>query len=205
MVEAEPDPSPISGVLLAAGASLRFGSELPKQLRIFAGEALVRRTAQTLLRSRLSEVLVVTGFRSELVRDALSGLDVRIVHNPNYREGQSTSVRVGLAAVSTGSAGACFCPCDQPFLDSETIDRLYRCHEASDRGIAVPCFEGRRGAPVFFRRSMFPALAEIRGDEGGRQALRGNADEVLEVELESERPLLDADAPEDLDRLETLM
>ncbi len=198
-------PYSISGVLLAAGASLRFGGELPKQLHTFAGETLVRLAARALLLSRLTEVIVVTGFSAELVSEALSGLDVKLVNNPRYARGQSTSVKAGLAAVSPGSEGACFCPCDQPFLDPETVNRLYDRHRLSDRGIALPVFAGRRGAPVFFRRSMFPALMEIRGDEGGRLVVSSYPGEVLEVELEDERPLLDADTPEDLHSLEALM
>lgn len=195
----------ISGVLLAAGASLRFGGELPKQLQAFAGEPLVRRAARALVLSRLAEVIVVTGFCDELVSEALSGLDVQLVHNPRYAEGQSTSVKVGLCAVSPGSEGACFCPCDQPFLDPTTIDLLCRCHQAGDSAVTLPSFAGRRGAPVFFRRSMFSALMEIDGDEGGRQVLRDHPDEVLEVELDEERPILDVDTREDLQRLEASM
>lgn len=205
MARAESGEGPISGVLLAAGVSLRFGGALPKQLTVFAGEALVRRAARALVLSRVCEVIVVTGFCDGLVAEALSGLDVQLVNNPTYADGQSTSVKVGLGAVSAGSDSACFCPCDQPFLDAETIDHLYRCHQASDRGIALPSFAGRRGAPVFFRRSMFPALMEISGDEGGRQVVRDHPDEVLEVELADERPILDADTAEDLQRLEALM
>ena len=196
---------PISGVLLAAGASLRFGGELPKQLRTFAGEPLVRRAARSLLLSRLSEVIVVIGFCGELVSEALSELDVKLVNNPRYAQGQSTSVKAGLAAVSPDSEGACFCPCDQPFLDPETVNHLCHCHRVSDRGIALPVFAGRRGAPVFFSRSMFSALTGIRGDEGGRQMVRSYPDEVLEVELEAERALLDADTSEELKRLEGLL
>ncbi len=196
---------PISGVLLAAGAALRFGGELPKQVRTFAGEALVRRAARALLGSRLCELVVVTGCCADLVSEALFGLDVRLVNNPRHAEGQSTSVRAGLAMVSPASEGACFSPCDQPFLDSQTIDHLYQCHVLSDRGITLPVFAGRRGTPVFFRRSMFSALMEIRGDQGGRQIVRSYPDEVLEVELPNERALLDADTSEELKRLEDLL
>ena len=195
----------ISGVLLAAGASLRFGGELPKQLQAFAGEPLVRRAARALVLSRLTEVIVVTGFCDELVSEALSGLDVQLVNNRRYAEGQSTSVKAGLRAVSPGSAGVCFCPCDQPFLDPETINLLHERHQAGDSAITLPSFAGRRGAPVFFRRSMFSALMEINGDEGGRQVLRDHPDEVLEVELDDERPILDVDTLEDLQSLKSSM
>jgi molybdenum cofactor cytidylyltransferase len=194
-------PGAVTGVVLAAGPSERFRSKIPKQVQLFEGEALVKRITRRALASRLAEVLVVVGYRADLVREALLGLDVRIAENPVFSEGQSTSVKAGLAAVDPASAGAMFLPCDQPFVTTQLIDELIDAWTESAARIVVPAHQDRRGSPVVIDRSLFAELAEISGDEGGRQLFARHAAEIVELPLQTERPLLDIDTVEDLDRL----
>jgi len=191
----------ISGVLLAAGSSRRFGGDLPKQLQNFEGEPLVRRAARQALASSLGEVIVVVGAAAEAVRSALEDLPVSIVENTAYEAGQSTSVQAGLEAVATTADAVLFLPCDQPFLDAETLNWVIWAYEKTGGGIVVPAFEGKRGAPTLFDRRYFPELLSLSGDVGGRVLLERYADRVLTVALESELPLLDADTPSQLERL----
>ncbi len=191
----------VSGVLLAAGESTRMDAGQVKQLLPFAGQPLVRRLAGAALASRLSELIVVVGFAADRVRRAVAGLDVRVVENPDYRDGQSTSVKVGLAAVDPAADAAMFLPVDQPFLSSELIDRLITAYGATGGPIVLPAYGDRRGAPVLFDRSLFPELARISGDEGGRQLVRRYPDRVVTVLLESPDPLLDIDTTEEYSRL----
>ncbi len=188
-----------AGVVLAAGASRRFGGPLPKQLVELDGEPLVRRTARTALASRLSEVIVVVGHRGAEVRRAVEDLTVQVVDNPDWEEGQSGSVKTGLAAVPAGASGAVFIPCDQPYLGADVIDLLLAEHAASGAPIVVPAHRGRRGSPVLIARDLFPELARIQGDAGGCQLF--GAHPVAEVELDDRRSLLDFDTPEELDGL----
>ncbi|MBS1251959.1 MAG: Nicotine blue oxidoreductase [Anaerolineales bacterium] len=186
----------VSGVLLAAGESTRMGEGCVKQLLPFDGEPLVRRTACEALASCLCEVVVVVGFASDEVRQALAGLDVRVVDNPDYRAGQSTSVRAGLAAVDPAADAAMFLPVDHPFLTAHVIDRLIAAYQDAEGAIVLPVYENRRGAPVLLDRSIFPELAQLTGDEGGRQIFQQYAGKIVTVPLDSERPLLDVDTPE---------
>ncbi len=135
----------------------------------------------------------------------LQGLGVLFVHNPSWEEGQSTSLCAGLRSVDRSAHAVCFVPCDQPFLDAETVDRLVRSFDPDRRPIVVPTFEGRRAAPVLFARRFFEELLAIEGDQGGRQLLSKHADLVAEVELPHEKPLLDVDTMDELDRLRRLL
>ncbi len=188
-----------AGVVLAAGASRRFSGTVPKQLVELDGEPLVRRAARRALESRLGSVIVVVGHRAAEVRRAVADQPVEVVENPNWQEGQSGSVRAGLAAIAEEAAAAVFIPCDQPFLTAELIDRLLDAHAASGAPIAVPAYRGRRGSPVLIARPLFPELARITGDAGGRQLFGRHR--VVEVDLEEERPLLDFDTREGWSRL----
>lgn len=157
---------------------------------------MVRRIARRALASCLDELLVVVGFEASRVRPALEGLDVTVIENPDYAEGQSTSVKAGLRAVNEGAAAAMFLPADQPFLDPATIDRLITAYLEQGGRIVLPVCANRRGAPVILDRSLFAELAEITGDTGGRQLFTRYPEEILEVPLPSERPLLDVDTEE---------
>ena len=187
------------GVVLAAGGSTRFAGPVAKQLVRIDGQPAVRRAARTALESRLERVVVVTGRAAAGVRRAVAGLEVRLVHNPAWAEGQSGSVKAGLRAAGPGAAALVFIPCDQPLLDAALIDRLLSRHRRAGDQIVVPAWRGRRGAPVLVDRSLFGELERITGDAGARQLFGRHA--VAEVAIEDEAPLLDFDDRDELARL----
>ena len=191
----------VSAVVLAAGSSTRFAGETPKQLTQIDGITMVRRVTQAALQSKASETIVVTGFQQARVASEVKGLAVHPVYNRRFQQGLSTSVKTGLWAVSDRSSAVLFVPCDQPHLDTVTIDLLVEAYRRGRGSVLVPAYRGRRGAPVLFDRKFFAELAAITGDEGGRQILERHATEVVEVELQDEAPLLDFDTVEELEAL----
>jgi len=195
-----PAESTVSGVLLAAGPSQRFGGDLPKQLWPMEGEPLVTRIARRAKSSRLAEIIVVVGHQADRVTAVLTGLPVRIIENTKYRAGQSSSVRAGLEAVDRAASGALFMPVDQPHLGIGLIDGLIERFEETGGPIVVPTFRGSRGAPVLFARTLFSELERLEGDAGGRQLFPLHSDGIVELPLEDEAPLLDLDTPEELER-----
>ncbi|RLG37843.1 MAG: 4-diphosphocytidyl-2C-methyl-D-erythritol kinase, partial [Thermoproteota archaeon] len=87
-------------MVLAAGESKRFEAGNKLLFRV-GGKSLIRRVVETALASLASEVIVVTGYQAELVEAEISDLRderLRVVRNPEYREGMSSSVRVGVAS-----------------------------------------------------------------------------------------------------------
>jgi molybdenum cofactor cytidylyltransferase len=87
-----------AGIILAAGESTRFGA--PKQLLEWKGKPFVRHVAETALQAGLWPVVVVTGFHAADVDSSLNGLPVNIIHNPEYQQGQSTSIRAGIQSLT---------------------------------------------------------------------------------------------------------
>ena len=207
-----PITGPITGVVLAAGLSTRFEAECgqdarvprtkatfaaePKQLHRIDGETLVRRICREALASNLAEVILVTGHAERRVEAEVADLDLRAVHNPDYKDGQSGSVRRGLTAVPADADGAMFLAVDQPGLDATVIDRLLDAFDGPG-SIVVPTFRGRRGAPVTFGRRWFGHLERLRGDQGARPLLATLAEYIQEVELDSPAPLEDVDTEAD--------
>src|SRR5258706_776152 len=94
----------LSAIVLAAGMSTRMGQN--KLLLDFKGKALIAHAGDTLLASKMDEVVVVLGHEPEKVREELGGKQVKLVENPGYREGLRTSVRAGAEAGVRQADGA---------------------------------------------------------------------------------------------------
>lgn len=184
----------IPGILLAAGRSQRMGQ--PKLLLPWHGVPLVRHTAQIALASKLDELIVVTGHRAEHVRAALDGLQVTIVHNDAFLDGQSTSVRAGVAALGPEVQAAVILLADHPLLQPTTIDALIDTYLQEQPLIVVPRYKEQRGNPVLFGRTLFPQLAVLTGDQGARPVLMAHGEHVRYVDVVDQGILLDLDTPE---------
>ncbi|HUG33378.1 MAG TPA: selenium cofactor biosynthesis protein YqeC, partial [Anaerolineales bacterium] len=85
---------PVAGMILAAGESVRFGK--PKQLLDWHGEPFVRTVARKAIEAGLTPVMVVTGAYAASIEPAVTSLDVQIVRNDDWREGQAGSIKAGL-------------------------------------------------------------------------------------------------------------
>lgn len=189
--------SMITGILLAAGRSRRMGQ--PKLLLPWHGVPLVRHVAQTALRARLDELIVVVGHRAEHVGAALDGLHVKFVQNPDFLDGQSTSLRVGVAAAQTAAIVVLLA--DQPLLQSATIDAMIDVYQHNRPAIVVPRYQGQRGNPVLWDRSLFGALQTISGDQGARGVLHEYREQIAWCDVDDRGILLDADTPDAYARL----
>jgi molybdenum cofactor cytidylyltransferase len=188
---------PVAGILLAAGDSARLGK--PKQLLDWKGKPFVRQIAETALAAGLSPLVVVTGAGAIEVEAALAGLPVQLVHNASWTEGQSSSVKLGLAALSPKVGAALFLVVDQPQLPIALIEALCAEHVGSLAPIIAPMVDGQRSNPVLFDRSTFPDFGMLQGDVGGRAIFARH--KVTWLPWLDASISIDVDKPEDYDRL----
>lgn len=186
-----------SGVLLAAGGSHRMGAGRHKLLEKIGGAPLIRRSAERLLESALDEVVVVIGARSQEMRAALQGLELRIVENPTWERGMAGSLAVGLAAIRPDADAALIALADMPDVSSRLVDRLLAGFDPGEgRAIIRPTAGGRPGHPVLFGRRFFEELRALDGDVGARSVVAGHADYVADVAVEEEGAFTDLDTPD---------
>jgi molybdenum cofactor cytidylyltransferase len=189
---------PIAAVILAAGQARRFGS--PKQLLDWHGKPLLWHVAQKALQVGLNPVVVVCGREMAAIQNALAGLPVKILHNPDWQQGQGTSVRAGAEAVRSRSGGILFLLADQPQIPVPLIRSLLEAHSRSLPPIIGPLIDGQRANPVLFDRVTFDDLRSLTGEIGGRK-LFGKYP-VHWIPWHDPVALLDVDTPEDYERLQ---
>jgi molybdenum cofactor cytidylyltransferase len=190
----------IAAIVLAAGGSARLGR--PKQLLALEGRPLLQHVIDAVAESSVDEIIVVLGHEAHKIeRSIVLPPHARVVVNPSFGQGQSTSVRVGLDAVGADADAAVFLVGDQPRIKGEIIDRVLQAWRESSLAAARAYFNGTQGHPVVVARSSWDAFKASRGDAGGREAMEAGAVEVLEVEFEME-PLEDIDTWADFHRVE---
>lgn len=186
------DP-PVSGVILAAGASTRLGR--PKQTLELWGKPVLQHVVDAAAGAGLHEVIVVLGHRCRAVAGALElPPEARIVENPGYAAGQSTSLRVGLDACHRSSGAAVILLGDQPGLTSGMIGAVLDAYRSGGGPVARAVFEGAPGHPVVVGRELWTRWRAVVGDRGGRDLLAG-APQLVDVEM-GRPPLPDIDTLE---------
>ena len=188
----------VAGLVLAAGRSTRMGGP-NKLLAEIGGKPLVRIAAEQALASRARPVVVVTGHQRDQVEAALKGLAVKTVHNPDFAEGLSTSLKAGIAALPADVDGAIVCLGDMPQVDAALIDRLVGAFDPEKGAlVVVPTIAGKRGNPVVWSRRFFGDLAKLDGDVGARHLIGSYPEAVVEVPLTGHAALVDVDTPDAL-------
>ncbi len=188
----------VAAVVLAAGGAERFGA--PKQLLPWAGGTLLSHAVDTALASQAGPVVVVLGHQADACRAALGDRPATVVTNTDWAQGQSSSVKAGLAALPADVGAALFLLVDQPGVTLAVVDALIERHRATLAPVVWPEYEGRRGNPVLFDRVTFPALMRLSGDIGGRPVLQAYAGQAKRVPVADPGVLADIDTPGDYEQ-----
>lgn len=186
----------VAAVVLAAGTSSRMGRN--KLLADLGGTPMIARTVKA-ISPAVDHVIVVTGRDAAQVEAVLGEQPASFVHNPDFTNGLSTSLKRGLEAVGHDSDAVLVVLGDMPLVDAATVRKLVAAfNPAEHRSICVPVHSGQRGNPVLWGRQHFEALMSLHGDRGARQLFDQHADELVEVEMPGGAVLTDADTPEAL-------
>jgi molybdenum cofactor cytidylyltransferase len=187
----------ITGIILASGFSRRMQAE--KLLLDIDGTPMVERVIQAARASLLDEVVLV--YQNENIKKAGEKHCIKTVYNECADEGQSASIKIGIAAASSGADGFMFLVGDQPFINSATINLLIAAFNQAPHGIIIPVYNGRRGNPVIFPSILKDELLTLKGDRGGRALIEKMPGQVELVAIEDEQLGIDFDTEEDYERV----
>lgn len=189
----------IGGILLAAGLSTRMGE--PKQLLPFGESTIVETVVDSMLMSKLDSVIVVVGHCAGQVQEKLAAQPIQIVFNADYHDGMLSSAQCGVRALDKTTEAFALMLVDQPFITPALIDTVVDAYAQTEKGIAVPSYNYRRGHPAIFHRRYVDDILALAADSGGvRTLFKTSDDDIHYVTVDTERVLRDIDYREDYER-----
>ncbi len=172
----------VGAVLLAAGEASRMGGR-PKPLLELGGVPLIRRNLVALSGAGVDEVVVVLGHRADEIEPVVRDFPITLVRNPGYVQGQASSVRAGLAALSPRLDAIVVALADMPLITAQDVTELLGAYKRRAHGsMLVPFVEGERANPVVL--------------------VERHPDQVARFDVDNDHYRVDLDTPEDLGRFE---
>lgn len=191
-------------IVLAAGLSRRMGGE-NKLLLPFKGKTMLETTLDRILESGVGEVVVVTGHEADRIRPILEKRPVKVVFNPDYATGMTSSIQAGTRAASPDTEGFMICLSDMPLIEPATYRLLASVFleklRTKARVIVQPVFENTPGNPVIFSAVYKDDILALEFPEGCKPIVQANRAFVLRVEVGTDAVTRDADTPEGFEQM----
>jgi molybdenum cofactor cytidylyltransferase len=185
-------------VVLAAGASTRFGS--PKQLVRFEGQLLLHR-ALAAAAEAAAAVTIVLGAHAAEIAAILPPSRASVLVNRDWQEGIASSLRAAVRALPGACDAVLIMLADQPLVVASSLMQLSNTWRSRPRQIIASRYSDVIGVPAIFPRWCFNDLCGLRGDQGARVLISHYADHVQAIPLPE--AAVDIDQPEDLLNLST--
>lgn len=189
-------------ILLAAGTSQRMEGE-NKMLLPLAESTVIGQTYAELSKCGI-EIIVVTGREASAVESEISKIKnqkSKILHNPSYEKGLTTSIQAGLRAIEYADA-VMICLGDMPLINTEDYRFLMDSFtNQNEYSIQVPFYRSQKGNPVIFGRQHFNEILNHTEMNGCSGVVRRNSSSVCRIEVSSDRFIQDIDTPNDYQRL----
>lgn len=197
----------VGAVLLAAGAGSRMGGR-PKCLLELGGVPLVMRQLIALSGAGVDEVAVVLGHYADQVEAAVAPFPITLVRNPRPDDGQESSVRLGLEALSPRLDAVIVALADQPLIDASDITALIAAYrKRGDKSMVVPRVRAADGEwvpgnPVIFSAALRQQWLEGQNDAMCKGWRRRHPEQVEWLDTDNRHYATDLDTPDDLQRFE---
>jgi len=191
-------------IILAAGASTRMGK--PKQLLVYQGRTFLQHTIDAAVNSQCRPILVIVGANAAKIKGEISNFPVQIVENQQWSAGMSASIRVGmeaLIAVQKNITAVVITLCDQPFLSSTIINKIFDVYLATHKSIVACQYADTLGVPALFSRAIFSELMSLQAGVGAKSIINKYRDDVLAVPFPE--GAIDIDTPQDYEQLKLMI
>ncbi len=191
----------ISGIILAGGSSQRMGT--PKALLKIGGKTFLQHIVEVLHSARIIDVVIVLGAEAKEIQKTLTWFEGKVVINDNWQKGQLTSTIAGLNNLDMAKTdpeeihGAMICPVDHPLLTQSLLVNLLQGYWLSKKRIIIPTYQGQRGHPVIFDRTLFNEIRNAPLDIGARAVVRSHEQDIQEVDVKDEGIFINVDSPDD--------
>jgi molybdenum cofactor cytidylyltransferase len=187
-------------VILAAGASMRFGDGAAKQLLHFAGKPLLQHAIDAAAASSASGCTLVLGAHAQSILDVVDTRRCAVIENSSWQDGLASSIRAGLVG-HRDDAACILMVADQPFVTTEDLNALIACSTLEPRAIIALRAGNVWGTPALFPQSDFPALLKLHGDSGAKAYITQHVKRAIFVDARLAHAFSDVDTRADHERL----
>ena len=185
----------INAIILAAGQSKRMGK--PKPLLRFGDKTFLEQIISVLKLSDVDRITVVLGAEAGTIKSSVDLSETNIVINKDYLKGQLSSLITAIEDTPEETEAILLCLADAPFVSKEVVNKIVSKFRETNNPIIVPVFNGKRGHPTLFSKSLFNELLNAPQDQGARYVLYSNEEKVLEVEISESGFLISIDTPDE--------
>ncbi len=187
-------------VIVAAGMSSRMNAFKP-MLRL-RNSTVIETAISTLSSAGIGEIAVVTGNHSRILMKHLSTAEVTCLYNGRYNTTDMfDSAKLGLSFLKDHCSRIFFLPGDVPLFSKRSLALMTEEMDRTGCKILLPMHEGQMGHPILIDSSAVSSLLLYQGSEGLKGAIDSFGGLTRTIELDDEGMLLDADTPEDYERL----
>lgn len=192
----------VAGVILAAGISARAGIN---KLLIEAkdGKPAFLKPIEAAIKANISPIFVVLGYRSEEMEEFLSGVDVNVLINSDYRSGIKSSISLGLKSIPSFCKGAVLIPADQPYLTAEHLEKMLKAFDIKkERQVVVSTFDNVKHNPIMWSKALFEYADLVPENSINRSFFVSHMDYMKEVDAPTPEILKDITYPSDVEKFE---
>lgn len=186
----------IGAVIVAAGISAQM---MDLRQLIKTGElSMAERVVLNFHRAGVKDIVMVTGYQGKLIEKHLQHCGITFLRNEHYEETQMfDSAKIGLEYLKNRCDRILFCPVDVPFFTETTVKKLLKA-----RGkLVVPVYQEQIGHPIRIDTALIPKILEYQGSHGLEGALDSLPVKPVEVWIDDEGAVTDADTKEDYGHL----
>ena len=192
----------IGAIVLAAGESKRMGR--PKMTLQWNSRTVIGQVVHVLLDGGVDDVIVVTGGAHSEVENAIAGMGVRSVHNPDFANGEMIqTLQIGLKNLKKDVLASLVVLGDQPQIEVDVVRTVISAFEQKNHSLVVPSYGRKRGHPWLIARTLWDRIFELRKSATMRQFLNRFASEIHYVNVDTNSIFQDLDTPEDYRRFQS--
>ena len=187
----------IKGILLAAGQSKRLKNE-NKLIKIFKNKPLINHALNSVKNSKIKKIIIILGYQFKHVKTKIKkNKKIIFVHNKNYKNGMSSSIKAGLKKISKKDKGFIILQSDMPFVKTSDINKIYNSIIRKKYLVHALKYKNRIGNPIGFDISILNKFNKIKGNVGAKYMVKRLKNSTNYIKVSSEKVIKDFDKASD--------
>ncbi len=187
----------IKAILLAAGQSRRLKNE-NKLIKIFKNKPLIHHALNSVQNSKIKKLIIVLGYELKEVKKKIKkNKKIIFVHNKNYKNGMSSSIKSGLKKISKKDKGFIILQSDMPFVKTSDINKIHNSIIRKKYLVHALKYKNRIGNPIGFDISILKKFKKIRGNVGAKYMVKRLKNSTNFIKVSSSRVFKDFDKASD--------